>query len=50
MLVVDEFEVWKRELLLQQFGEFFLNGCRPLPYQHDEFVDIPGDTPAGACV
>ena len=42
MLVVDVFEVWEGEFLLEKSGEFFLDGLCPMTYEDDEFVDVPG--------
>ena len=42
MLVVNVFEVWEGEFLLEKSGEFFLDGLGPMTYEDDELVDVPG--------
>jgi hypothetical protein len=42
VLVVDVFEVWEGEFLLEKSGEFFLDGLCPMTYKDDELVDVPG--------
>ena len=42
MLVVDVFEIWEGEFLLEKSGEFFLDGLGPMTYKDDELVDVPG--------
>ena len=49
MVVVDEFEIWKGELLLKECCEFFLNRFCPTAYEDYELVDVPCDTTTGPC-
>ena len=42
VLIIDVFEVWEGEFLLEKSGEFFLNGLGPMTYKDDELVDVPG--------
>ena len=44
MVVIDELEIWKGELLLYEDCEFFLNRFCPTTYEDYELVDIPSDT------
>ena len=47
VVVIDEFEVWKGELLLKERSEFILNRLCPTAYEDYELVDVPSDTASG---
>lgn len=40
MVVINEFKIWKRELLFYHFGKFGFDGFCPLAYEDNEFVDV----------
>lgn len=47
VLVINELKIREREFLLYHLRELSLNRFGPLPYEDDEFVDIPSHPSSG---
>ena len=47
VVVVNEFKVWKRELLLHQLRQLVKYGFGPMTYQNNKFINIPCHSPTG---
>lgn len=41
MLIIDEFKIRQRELLLEKLSQLFLNGFCPSSYENNKFINVP---------
>lgn len=48
MLVINKLEIRQGELLLEQRGQFLMDGLGPLSDKDDKLIDIPNDVAAAA--